>query len=177
MPEPDRYAVVGHPIRHSRSPLIHGMFARQAGDRLTYDLIDAEPDDFETVVREFFAAGGKGLNVTVPHKRAAYRLAERIGQEAALAQAVNTLSLEHDAIRGDNTDGIGFMRDLTVNLRQSVAGRRVLILGAGGAARGIVGPAARRGARRVVAREPNARTRRRSQAGVPRARRDRRQFV
>ena len=139
-PEPDRYAVVGHPVRHSRSPLIHGMFARQAGDRLTYDLIDAEPDEFETVVREFFAGGGKGLNVTVPHKRAAYGLAEHIGQEAALAQAVNTLSLEHDAIRGDNTDGIGFMRDLTVNLRQSVADRRVLILGAGGAARGIVGP-------------------------------------
>ena len=139
-PEPDRYAVVGHPIRHSRSPLIHGMFARQAGDRLSYDLIDAEPDAFEEVVREFFAAGGKGLNVTVPHKRAAYQLAERIGQEAALAQAVNTLSLEHDAIRGDNTDGIGFMRDLTVNLRQSVSGKRVLILGAGGAARGIVAP-------------------------------------
>ncbi len=139
-PEPDRYAVVGHPIRHSRSPLIHGMFAGQAGDRLTYDLIDAAPDEFESVVREFFESGGKGLNVTVPHKRAAYRLSEHIGQEAALAQAVNTLSLEHDSIRGDNTDGIGFMRDLTVNLKQSIAGRRVLILGAGGAARGIVGP-------------------------------------
>ena len=116
------------------------MFARQAGDRLTYDLIDAAPDEFESVVREFFESGGKGLNVTVPHKRAAYRLSEHIGQEAALAQAVNTLSIEHGAIRGDNTDGIGFMRDLTVNLKQSVAGRRVLILGAGGAARGIVGP-------------------------------------
>ena len=139
-PEPDRYAVVGHPVHHSRSPLIHGMFARQAGDHLSYGLIDVEPEEFEKTVRGFFAAGGKGLNVTVPHKQAAYRLAQRLGREAALAQAVNTLSLEHEMIRGDNTDGIGFMRDLTLNYRWSVAGRRVLILGAGGAARGIVAP-------------------------------------
>ena len=71
-PEPDRYAVVGHPVHHSRSPLIHGMFARQAGDHLSYGLIDVEPEEFENTVRGFFAAGGKGLNVTVPHKQAAY---------------------------------------------------------------------------------------------------------
>ena len=135
------------------------------------------PTRLTTVVREFFAEGGKGLNVTVPHKRAAYQLAEHIGQEAALAQAVNTLSLEHDAIRGDNTDGIGFMRDLTVNLRQSVSGKRVLILGAGGAARGIVAPLLGGGpaelwlANRTLERAHDLRQ------AFPRARRDRREFV
>lgn len=136
----DRYALVGHPVRHSRSPLIHRLFARQTRDAIQYELIDAAPDQFETAVLGFRAAGGKGLNVTVPHKEAAFTLADYHGDEAATARAVNTLSFQADGIRGDNTDGIGFMRDLTVNQGQIVAGRRILILGAGGAAKGILGP-------------------------------------
>ena len=137
---PDRYALVGHPVEHSRSPLIHTVFARQTGQRLTYELIDAEPPAFETAVRGFGAAGGKGLNVTVPHKEAAFALCGRTGAAAALAGAVNTITIVDGALHGDNTDGIGFIRDVTVNLRQDLAGARVVVLGAGGAARGIVGP-------------------------------------
>lgn len=137
---PDRYALVGHPVEHSRSPLIHQLFARQAGHSLTYELIDAAESEFETAVRGFQAAGGKGMNVTVPHKEAAFELADEHGREAAAARAVNTLSFEGAQIRGDNTDGTGFMRDLTVNNEQPVAQRRVLVLGAGGAARGILAP-------------------------------------
>lgn len=137
---PDRYALVGHPVEHSRSPSIHQLFARQTGHSLTYELIDAAEDEFETAVRGFQAAGGKGMNVTVPHKEAAFGLADEHGREAAAAQAVNTLSFDGARIRGDNTDGTGFMRDLTVNNEQPVAERRVLVLGAGGAARGILAP-------------------------------------
>jgi len=141
MTHPDRYGLVGHPVQHSRSPLIHQIFARQLGENLTYELIDASPEHFETAVRGFGAAGGRGLNVTVPHKEAACALADELGEEAAAARAVNTISFLPDGrLRGDNTDGLGFMRDLTRNLGQLVQQRRVLILGAGGAARGIVGP-------------------------------------
>ena len=137
---PDRYALVGHPVEHSRSPLIHTVFARQTGQRLTYELIDAEPPAFETAVRGFGAAGGKGMNVTVPHKEAAFALCSRSSEAATAAGAVNTISITDGALTGHNTDGIGFIRDLTVNLRQSLAGARVVVLGAGGAARGIIGP-------------------------------------
>jgi shikimate dehydrogenase len=137
---PDRYAVVGHPIEHSRSPLIHQLFARQTGQHLTYELIDAEPPSFETAVRGFGAAGGKGLNVTVPHKEAAAALVDEISEPAHAAGAVNTITIEAGKLRGDNTDGVGFMRDVTVNQRQPIAARSVLVLGAGGAARGILGP-------------------------------------
>ena len=138
---PDRYALVGHPVEHSRSPVIHTLFARQTGERLSYELIDAEPANFETAVRGFKAAGGKGLNVTVPHKEAAFELSDETGTEAQRARAVNTLSfLSNGRIRGDNTDGIGIVRDLTANHEQTLAGKRILILGAGGTARGIIGP-------------------------------------
>lgn len=137
---PDRYGLVGHPVHHSRSPLIHGLFAEQTGQHLTYELIEAEAAEFEVAVRGFAAAGGKGLNVTVPHKEAAFELADSLGDAAREAGAVNTLSLENGRLRGDNTDGIGFLRDLTRNLGLSIEGRRVLILGAGGAARGIIPP-------------------------------------
>jgi shikimate dehydrogenase len=140
-PAPDRYALVGHPVEHSRSPLIHQLFARQTGQRLTYELIDAEPAEFETAVRGFGAAGGKGLNVTVPHKEAAFALASTVSEAAQIAGAVNTISfLEGGKLRGDNTDGVGLVRDLTVNQRLELEGRSVLVLGAGGAARGIIGP-------------------------------------
>ena len=121
--------------------MIHQLFARQTGENLTYELLDASPEDFEVAVRGFGAAGGKGLNVTVPHKQAAFELSTERGPAAARAGAVNTLSfLASGAIRGDNTDGIGFMRDLTVNQEQEIAGKRLLILGAGGATRGILAP-------------------------------------
>ena len=137
---PDRYALVGHPVEHSRSPLIHTVFARQTGQRLTYELIDAEPAAFETAVRGFGAAGGKGLNVTVPHKESAFALCGAKSEAATAAGAVNTISIVDGALRGDNTDGVGFIRDVTVNLRQALAGARIVVLGAGGAARGIIGP-------------------------------------
>jgi shikimate dehydrogenase len=137
---PDRYALVGHPVAHSKSPLIHQLFARQTGENLTYELIDATPAQFETAVRGFGAAGGRGLNVTVPHKEAAFALCKSLGPEARAAGAVNTITFTTAGLRGDNTDGLGFIRDLTINQEQPIAGRRVLILGAGGAARGIIGP-------------------------------------
>jgi shikimate dehydrogenase len=137
---PDRYALVGHPVAHSRSPLIHTVFARQTQQHLTYELLDAEPKVFETAVRGFGAAGGKGLNVTVPHKEAAFALCDESSPAARTAGAVNTISIEHGRLHGDNTDGIGFIRDVTVNQRQALGGARIIVLGAGGAARGIVGP-------------------------------------
>ncbi|HZL96216.1 MAG TPA: shikimate dehydrogenase, partial [Vicinamibacterales bacterium] len=136
---PDRYGLVGHPVEHSRSPLIHRLFARQTGRDLSYELIDALPEELETAVRGFGAAGGKGLNVTVPHKEAAFALVKERSAAATAAGAVNTISIDRGRLRGDNTDGIGFVRDVTVNQRQTLAGRRIIVFGAGGAARGIVG--------------------------------------
>jgi shikimate dehydrogenase len=139
-PAPDRYALVGHPVEHSRSPLIHSLFARQTGENITYELIDAEPGGFEVAVRGFGAAGGKGMNVTVPHKEAAAALVDEISEPAHAAGAVNTIRFADGKLYGDNTDGVGLIRDLVVNQHQSLRDRRILILGAGGAARGIVRP-------------------------------------
>lgn len=137
---PDRYAVIGHPVAHSRSPRIHAAFAAATGQRLAYDRIDAAPEAFEGVVRDFFDDGGRGLNVTVPHKEAAARLAGRLTGRARLAGAVNTLARQPDGtLLGDNTDGAGLMADLA-RLGIAVQGARVLVLGAGGATRGILGP-------------------------------------
>jgi shikimate dehydrogenase len=138
--KPDRYGLVGHPVEHSRSPLIHTVFARQTGENLTYELIDAEPAAFETAVRGFGAAGGKGLNVTVPHKEAAFALCDDRSTAATAAGAVNTISIAHGRLLGANTDGVGFVRDVTVNQGQPLADLRVIVLGAGGAARGILAP-------------------------------------
>jgi shikimate dehydrogenase len=141
MSNPDRYAVIGHPVSHSRSPFIHARFAAQTGQSMSYTTIDAPPELFESTVRHFFAEGGKGLNVTVPHKEAALALAREITPRARRAGAVNTLALrEGGNILGDNTDGAGLARDLLNNHRISIAGRRVLLLGAGGAARGAIAP-------------------------------------
>jgi shikimate dehydrogenase len=137
---PDRYALVGHPVEHSRSPFIHTLFARQTGQHLTYELLDASPAAFETAVRGFGAAGGRGLNVTVPHKEAAFALVDEASEAARTAGAVNTISIDRNRLRGDNTDGVGFIRDVTVNQGQPLAGRSIILFGAGGAARGIVGP-------------------------------------
>jgi shikimate dehydrogenase len=137
---PDRYAVIGHPIAHSRSPRIHAAFAAAAGQHLAYDRIDAAPEAFEGIVRDFFDDGGRGLNVTLPHKEAAARLADRLTGRARLAGAVNTLARQPDgALLGDNTDGAGLMADLA-RLGIAVRSARVLVLGAGGATRGILGP-------------------------------------
>jgi shikimate dehydrogenase len=138
---PDRYAVIGHPIAHSRSPWIHAQFARQTGQHLLYTAIDVTPAALAPCVREFFAHGGRGLNVTVPHKLAVTELVDHLSERARTAGAINTIVQQADArLRGDNTDGIGLVRDLTHNLGIPVAGQRVLVLGAGGAARGLLGP-------------------------------------
>lgn len=148
----DRYAVVGHPIAHSKSPLIHGLFAKATGQDMRYDAIDCGPDEagFRAAVRDFQEAGGLGLNVTLPFKLAALRLADAASEDARLAGAANTLSFTQEGIRARNTDGSGLVRDLTANLGVVLDGRRVLVLGAGGAARGIVLPLARAGAAALV---------------------------
>jgi shikimate dehydrogenase len=138
---PDRYAVIGHPIAHSKSPQIHAAFAAQTGQDMSYERILAPRDGFVAAVSEFVCAGGRGLNVTVPFKLEAFRLAALHSSRAQLAGAVNTLMLEADGRwYGDNTDGAGLVRDLIANLGIELRDRRVLVLGAGGAARGILGP-------------------------------------
>jgi shikimate dehydrogenase len=136
----DRYAVFGNPIAHSKSPRIHALFARQTGQDLRYEAILAPLDGFVAGVREFVAGGGRGANVTVPFKEEAFRLATRRTPRAQAAGAVNTLSFAGQEIVGDNTDGAGLVRDITANLGVAIVGRRVLILGAGGAARGVILP-------------------------------------
>ena len=136
----DRYGVMGYPISHSRSPVIHKLFAIQTRQALQYELLNVAPDKLERAVRQFQRTGGKGLNVTVPHKRAVAKLCDQLSERATAAGAVNTLVFQDNEIFGDNTDGIGLLRDLAVNLGVEVAGTNILILGAGGATRGIVGP-------------------------------------
>jgi shikimate dehydrogenase len=137
---PDRYAVIGHPVAHSRSPLVHHCFAEQTDQILSYTRIDATPEVFADAVRTFFRDGGRGLNVTLPHKLAALALADTLSDRARLAGAVNTLTLNADrSISGDNTDGAGLVRDLRDNLGITLRGSRILLLGAGGAARGALG--------------------------------------
>lgn len=135
----DRYAVFGHPIAHSKSPQIHAAFARQTWQDMTYEAILAPLDGFAESVDAFVAAGGRGANVTVPFKEEAYRLARRLSPRAERAGAVNTLLFD-DGILGDNTDGAGLVADLTRNLGCALAGKRILLAGAGGAARGVIEP-------------------------------------
>ena len=137
---PDRYAVIGHPVQHSRSPFIHAQFAAQTGQSLSYSTIDATPEHFEVATREFFASGGKGLNVTIPHKEAAARLVDELTPRAQLAGAVNLIAIRQGSLLGDNADGAGLVRDLVANHHVDIAGQRILLLGAGGAARGIIAP-------------------------------------
>ena len=136
---PDRYAVIGHPVDHSRSPDIHAAFARQTGQTLVYERLPAAPDAFAATVAAFFAEGGAGLNVTLPFKGEAAAYADRLTDRARRAGAVNTLAREDDGtLLGDNTDGIGLARDLERQLQIPIAGSRILILGAGGAVRGVI---------------------------------------
>ena len=136
----DRYGVMGYPVSHSRSPVIHRLFALQTNQHIQYELLQVSPDKLETAVRQFQRTGGKGLNVTVPHKSEVAKLCDQLSERASTAGAVNTLSFRESEIHGDNTDGIGLLRDLAINQGVTLEGANILILGAGGATRGIVGP-------------------------------------
>ncbi len=137
----DRYAVFGNPIAQSKSPLIHKLFAEQTHQALSYDSMLVELDSFSQAVTEFFADGGMGLNVTVPFKLEAWQIVDDCCARASRARAVNTIKREANGdLFGTNTDGLGLCRDLQNNLGWQVAGRRILIIGAGGAVRGVLGP-------------------------------------
>jgi shikimate dehydrogenase len=137
----DHYAVMGNPIAHSKSPRIHSLFAQQTGEPLDYTAILVPLDGFAAAVAGFLATGGKGLNITVPFKEQAWQLATTRSPRAEHAGAVNTLVLHDDGRHhGDNTDGVGLVRDLRDNHGMLLAGRRVLLVGAGGAARGVIEP-------------------------------------
>ncbi|HEV7432688.1 MAG TPA: shikimate dehydrogenase [Steroidobacteraceae bacterium] len=147
----DRYAVIGELIGHSQSPRIHTLFAAATRQEMRYALIDVGVAGFAGAVREFFSGGGRGLNVTVPHKHTALQLADTLTPRARRAGAVNTLArglagTTDTSVLGDNTDGAGLVRDLTINLGFKLRGARLLLLGAGGAARGIIAPLLEAGA-------------------------------
>jgi shikimate dehydrogenase len=149
----DRYAVIGNPVAHSKSPWIHAEFARQTHQDIDYGRIEAPLDGFASTLTEFRSAGGRGANVTIPFKAQA-RLAcqDAVTPRARAAGVVNTLVFEGSDVRGDNTDGVGLLRDLTANLGRAVAGTRVLLMGAGGAAQGVLEPLMQaRPARLVIA--------------------------
>jgi shikimate dehydrogenase len=151
----DRYAVIGNPVSHSKSPWIHAEFARQMRQDIDYARIEAPLDGFARTVDAFRAAGGRGANVTLPFKEQAFLYCRgAVTDRARAAGAVNTLIFENGGadgeIRGDNTDGVGLLRDITVNLGRAIAGRRVLLMGAGGAAQGVLGPLLGAGPQRLV---------------------------
>ena len=141
MAKTDRYAVFGSPIKHSKSPRIHQLFAEQTGQQLEYKAKEVPAENFKASVNEFFSQGGKGINCTLPLKELAWALANESTDRAELSRSVNTLSLQANGeILGDNTDGCGLIADLTVNNGIVLKGSRILLLGAGGASRGILGP-------------------------------------
>jgi shikimate dehydrogenase len=136
----DRYAVAGNPVSHSLSPRIHAMFARAMGDAIEYTTLLVAPGAFDATARAFFAAGGRGLNVTLPCKVDALAFAMRSSERARIAGAANFLAARADGIEADNTDGAGLVADLERNARFTIAGKRILLIGAGGAARGVMAP-------------------------------------
>lgn len=136
----DRYGVMGYPISHSRSPVIHRLFALQTGQNIQYELLQVAPEKLDTALRQFQRTGGKGLNITVPHKGEVAKLVDQMSERARTAGAVNTIAFRGGEVYGDNTDGIGLLRDLSVNLGVHLESANILILGAGGATRGIIGP-------------------------------------
>ena len=136
----DSYGLFGFPVHHSWSPFIHGMFARQTGQDMVYRLYESAPERFRNDVLEFFRGGGRGINVTLPHKRAAADLVNELTPRAQVADAVNTIVRRDETLVGDNTDGAGLVADLTRNLGLRWSAPRILLLGAGGAARGALGP-------------------------------------
>lgn len=147
----DRYAVFGNPIAHSKSPIIHAAFAKQTGEDIAYARQLVEEGKFVEAAGDFFAAGGCGLNITVPFKLDAFAFADQLTERAKLAGAVNTLKkMPAGKILGDNTDGAGLLRDITQNLGWKLAGKRVLVLGAGGAVRGVIAPLLAENPQRIV---------------------------
>ncbi|MBC8210763.1 MAG: shikimate dehydrogenase [Gammaproteobacteria bacterium] len=137
----DRYAVVGNPIKHSLSPQIHTQFASETGQSLEYLALELDNDHFEEQIRQLIVSGYKGVNVTVPFKEKAWAMTDRLSPRAKDAGAVNTLIFQQDGqIAGDNTDGIGLTRDMITNHKILIRHRKVLVLGAGGAVRGVLGP-------------------------------------
>ena len=136
----DRYGVMGYPVSHSRSPVIHRLFALQTDQNLQYELLQVTPEKLSVAVRQFQRTGGKGLNITVPHKAEVTRLCDQLSERASSAGAANTLTFRDGEIHGENTDGIGLLRDLVINLGITLEDANILILGAGGATRGIVSP-------------------------------------
>jgi shikimate dehydrogenase len=136
----DFYAVIGNPIQHSKSPIIHRAFAMQTAQDIDYQAVLAPLDEFETCVNSLIAMGFRGANVTVPFKLQAYQLANRVTERAQDAGAVNTLIFQDGAIIGDNTDGVGLVRDITHNLGIGLQGKRILLIGAGGASEGVLHP-------------------------------------
>lgn len=147
---PDRYGVMGYPVAHSRSPVIHRLFALQTDQHIQYDLMRVEPGQLEAAVRQFQRDGGKGLNITTPHKGDAALLVDDMSERARVAGAVNTLLVNGEDLYGDNTDGAGLVRDLEVNQQVKLQDLNILILGAGGATRGILGPLVAKNPARVV---------------------------
>ena len=145
----DRYAVIGNPVAHSISPRIHAEFARATGQDIEYGRIEAPLDSFARAVDEFRAAGGKGLNVTLPFKEDAFRYCAAVSDRARAAQAVNTLVLD-ERVFGDNTDGVGLVRDLSRRLGFELKDKTVLLMGAGGAAQGVIGTLLEAGAARLL---------------------------
>jgi len=136
----DVYAVIGNPIAHSKSPLIHTAFALQTAQSMRYEALLSPVDEFRESVTAFQQKGGKGLNITVPFKLEAYKCATHLTERAEMAQAVNTFKFEDSKILGDNTDGAGLVRDIEINLGVSIDSKRILLMGAGGAARGVILP-------------------------------------
>jgi shikimate dehydrogenase len=136
----DQYALFGYPVHHSWSPFIHGMFARQTGQDMVYRLHESPPERLRSDALGFFSAGGRGANITLPHKRAAVDLVNELTPRAQLADAVNTIMQRDGRLVGDNTDGAGLLADLTHNLGLAFESPRILLLGAGGAARGALEP-------------------------------------
>jgi len=136
----DRYVVIGNPVGHSKSPWIHAEFARATGQDIAYGRLEPPLEGFEAAVDAFRASGGRGANVTLPFKQAAFRYCAALSPRARAAEAVNTLVLDRAEIFGDNTDGVGLVRDLQANLGCELDGRRLLLLGAGGAAQGVLQP-------------------------------------
>src|SRR6185503_19230000 len=127
----DRYAVVGHPVSHSLSPRIHAIFARATGEALEYSVLEAPLDGFDSAMREFFASGARGANVTLPFKVEALAFAHSASERAKIAGAANFLAARDGRIEADNTDGAGLVADLERNARFSIRGRRILMMGAG----------------------------------------------
>lgn len=146
----DLYAVIGNPIEHSKSPMIHTAFAKQLDDNIEYTKILGDMEDFPGDVRDFLSTGGKGLNVTVPFKEKAFHFADKLTVRAETAGAVNTLARQADgSCLGDNTDGVGLVTDLSCNHLFNFAGSRILLLGAGGASRGVIKPLLEQGPTQV----------------------------